>query len=176
MRYTSAMRWRTLKKQTKHHSPQKTSPDVRYAGFWSRLLAFVVDIFMIGIPISLLIAAIFGYDTLKETSTLALLEGQRPATPPDPTSAIVQMVLALLVYVGMWWRMGGQTPGKKLAGIAVVDARSFGGASLIQLVVRFFAYFLSFVSLIGFLLPLLLPNKQALHDIFARTVVIYRED
>ena len=44
------MNWRKIKQQK---ITQKPSPKVapKYAGFWSRVLAITVDIFMIGIPI-----------------------------------------------------------------------------------------------------------------------------
>jgi uncharacterized RDD family membrane protein YckC len=102
-----------------------------------------------------------------------LTQGTKDLPPPSPVPAIVQMSLALIIYVTMWYKLNGQTPGKKFARIQVVDARTLKRASLIKLTVRFFAYFFSFVSIVGFLLPLLLPNKQALHDIFASTAVIY---
>ncbi len=147
-----------------------------YAGFWSRALAFVTDIFMIGLPISFVIMAIFGYDQMHSASALELLQGQKPVTPPNPMIAITQMGLYSVVTILLWKLHRGQTPGKKLAKIRVVDRKSLGDASWFQLTVRFFAYFLSFITLVGFFLPLLFTKKEALHDLISNTVVIYDLD
>lgn len=156
-----------------NHQGTGASGDVYYAGFWSRVLGFVVDIFMIGIPVSILIMLFFGYDAMQEADTLALLQGKETAAP-DPLISWVQLLLSLAIYVGFWYKTG-QTPGKKLAMIRIVDASTYGKVPLWRLVIRFLAYFLSFISLVGFFLPLMLRKKQALHDLLSGTVVIYTE-
>jgi len=165
----------TDSKQRSLQESRSSQVPVHYAGFWSRLLGFVIDIFMIGLPVTFVIMAIFGYEAMQEANTLAVLQGEKVQKEPDPMIAITQVGISLLVYVGFWYRTG-QTPGKKLAMIKVVDAKSFEAASLVQLVVRFVSYFFSFVSLIGFFLPVFLPKKQALHDLISGTCVIYTTD
>ncbi len=166
---------KTEKNESIQETKSRSNTRVYYAGFWSRLLAFVVDIFMIGLPITFIIMAIFGYESMQEANTLALLQGQTPENKPDPMIAFTQMSLSLLVYVGFWYQTG-QTPGKKLAMIKVVDATTLQTASIVQLCVRFLSYFLSFITLVGFFLPLVLPKKQALHDLLSHTLVIYTTD
>lgn len=163
-----------IKKQSGQVS-LKEEAAVHYAGFWSRLLGFVIDIFMIGLPVTFVIMAIFGYEAMQEANTLSVLQGKSIENEPDPMIAITQVGLSLLIYVGFWYQTG-QTPGKKLAMIKVVDAKSFERATLFQLTLRFVAYFISFITLIGFFLPIFLPKKQALHDLISSTSVIYTTD
>lgn len=165
------MRWRTLKKKQNLSQPLK--PKIMYAPFWPRVLGFVTDIFMIGLPISLLVSAFFGYDQMHTATGLDLIMNDPKAriNPPDPVASILQMTLFMLTYV-LLWHYSGQTPGKKLARIRVVDAKTFQNASYPKLVLRFIGYFLSLLSIIGFFIGLFRRDKRSLHDLLSGTAVI----
>ncbi len=168
------MRWRQVKKK-KHISiekPQKAR--VKYAGFWSRVAAFVTDIFMIGIPISIISMAIFGYGELQSATALDVIVDDEKAhiNPPNPIASIFQISLFLVTFVWFWYK-SGQTPGKKMAKICVVDAHTLERASIVQLVLRFFGYFLSLITIVGFFIGFLRKDRRALHDLISRTAVIY---
>jgi uncharacterized RDD family membrane protein YckC len=72
----------------------------------------------------------------------------------------------------MLWRYDGQTPGKKLARIAVVDANTLKPAPYWKLIVRFLGYMLSLITLCGFFIGLFRTDKRALHDLISGTCVI----
>lgn len=165
------MRWRTLKKKQNLSQPLKSK--ITYAPFWPRALGFVTDIFMIGLPISLLVSAFFGYDQMHTATGLDLIMNDPKAriNPPDPVASILQMTLFMLTYV-LLWHYSGQTPGKKLARIRVVDAKTFQNASYPKLVLRFIGYFLSLLSIIGFFIGLFRRDKRSLHDLLSGTAVI----
>lgn len=168
------MRWRKIK----HGNPAKTTndsqPKVRYAGFWSRVMGFTTDLFIIGMPISLLMMFVFGYDETKTAGAMdVIMQNEEAITnAPDPMASIMQIVLSLAIYTVMW-RNSGQTPGKKMARTRVVDAKTFELASWPQLIVRFIGYLLSAVTLVGFFIGLLRKDKRTLHDLISRTAVIY---
>ena len=168
------MRWRTLKK-IKHSTPIKNNT-ISYASFSSRVLGFLTDIFMIGLPISLLLTAIFGYDQMHTAGALDVITNNQDAlkNPPNPLSSILQVVLFMVVTVEMWHRYA-QTPGKKLTHIRVVDAKTLAPATYTKLIVRFASYFLSLISIVGFFIGYLRRDKRCLHDLISGTVVI-RED
>lgn len=170
--------WKNVKKAQKKKQLEANDLKARvvYSGYWSRILAFVIDIFMIGLPITFIIMAIFGYDQMQQMSTMDLLQGKRPATPPDPRIALTQIGLYALVTVLLWKYQKGQTPGKKQARIKVVDAKTLQSASTAQLIMRFFGYFFSVISIIGVFMPLMNKQHQALHDWIAGTAVIYSEE
>lgn len=140
-------------------------------GFGPRALGFLTDLFMIGIPITIIIMALFGHNEVTQADTLALLEGSRPEHEPNAYASLTQMALSFIAYVG-FWRVSAQTPGMKMARIKVVDAKTLAPASLLQLSVRFVGYFLSFITIIGFFIGFARKDKRPLHDLIARTTVI----
>lgn len=171
-------KWRNVKNQ--NNKPlEETLPKVNYAGFWSRVLGFVIDIFMIGLPVTFIIMALFGYEQMQSVSTLDVLQGIKPLDAngeeikPNPMIALTQIGLFATAVILLWRFDGGRTPGKRLSSTKVVDAKTLKAPALWQLIVRFFAYFLSFITILGFLLPLIHPRKIALHDLLASTAVIY---
>jgi uncharacterized RDD family membrane protein YckC len=173
--YNAPMRWRDVKKQGRRQPDrQLQQPTVSYAGFWARFLGFITDIFMIGMPVTLLMMMLFGYDSTKSADGLDVIMQNEAAMThaPDPTASILQVLLSMAAYV-IFWRISGQTPGKKMARIKVVDARTFERASWLQLIVRFIGYFISFITLVGFFVGLLRRDKRTLHDLISRTAVIY---
>ena len=185
-RYNTAMEkrnWRKIKNQhTAVDRPAPFDAHVTYAGFWSRVLSFVIDTFMVGLPVTFVVMSIFGYEQMQTINTMDVLQGIKPIDAngneikPDPMIALTQLGLFATIVIGLWRFDKGRTPGKRLSQTKVVDAKSLQDPRLWQLIVRFFAYFLTFLSfivLIGLLLPLLHPKKVMLHDYLAGTAVIY---
>ncbi|MFA6188699.1 MAG: RDD family protein [Sulfuricurvum sp.] len=165
------MRWRTLKKNTKS-TPDKNSP-TKYASFAPRALGFFTDIFMIGLPISLILMALFGYDQMHTAGAIDVITNNKKAlqNPPNPLSSALQIVLFMAITVELWHRYT-QTPGKKLAHICVVDAKTLKKASYWKLSLRFIGYFFSLISLVGFFIGFFRKDKRCLHDLLSGTAVI----
>ncbi|HXJ47384.1 MAG TPA: RDD family protein [Candidatus Dormibacteraeota bacterium] len=160
------------------------APVVAYAGFWLRFVASLLDGFILGVPVGIVIVILI----LSSGLGTFLHNFPNPPDPPDPSEAfgvalaIGIGVFILLAIVGNWlyyacfesstWQA---TPGKKVLNIAVTDmsgARiSFGRASG-----RFFAKFITrLIPLgIGFILAGITERKQALHDMIASTLVLRR--
>ena len=100
------MRWRTIKQgKAPKHDAEKPVP---YAPFRSRAMAFLTDMFMIGIPVSLLIMMTFGYDQVKSAGAMDVILHTEKATTqaPDPTASILQILLYMGVSVVMWRAAG----------------------------------------------------------------------
>jgi uncharacterized RDD family membrane protein YckC len=169
--YNSSMRHRTLKKNRKLST--HASVKIVYAPFWSRALGFITDIFMIGLPVSLLIILFFGYDQTHTAGGIDVIMQNKEAlkNPPNPLVSIIQLLLFMTVTVVLWHK-SGQTPGKKLAHTRVVDARTLQTAPYWKLTLRFVGYFLSLISLIGFFIGLVRRDKRTLHDLLSGTAVI----
>lgn len=165
------MRWRTLK-QTNKTKPS-VKPKIVYAPFWPRVAGFATDVFMIGLPISLITMLLFGYGQMDTAGGLDVLVHDPKAqnNPPNPVASILQILLFLVTYVWLWHK-NGQTPGKKLAHIRVVDASTLKNAPYWKLTLRFIGYFISFISLIGFFIGLFRKDNRTLHDLLSGTAVI----
>ena len=170
------MRWRNIKK----NSTVSTVPDtdkkaqVRYAGFWSRVMGITTDIFIIGLPISILMMVLFGHDQMESAGALDVLTHAEAAqtNAPDPIASILQIILWMAITVTLWNKTG-QSPGMKMAQIKIVDAKTLEAASLPKLIIRFVGYLVSTISLIGFFIGLFRKDKRALHDLLSGTAVIY---
>ena len=135
--------------------------DNTYANFGVRALAVIMDIFMITLPINVVVGLIFGFDALKSG---------------NETAGTVQFSLLIIVTLAFWHFDKGRTPGKRAFSIRVVDAKTLGEAPLWKLVIRYFSYFLSMISIIGFFLPFFRKDRRALHDLIAGTSVIFKNE
>jgi uncharacterized RDD family membrane protein YckC len=149
---------------------------VIYAGFWSRFLALSVDVFMIGIPISILIYFTFGYETMQsQPGFIDAIEGVKPEQTPNTLIPLLTMSLWSLITLG-FWNATGQTPGKKMAKVIIVDSKSLKKPTLVQLLVRLLFFIMPVFAFISFFVMLFHPKKRTLHDIFSGTAVIYKAD
>ena len=131
---------------------------VIYAGFWKRLLAYIVDFFVM-----LPVFAIFGF-------IIGALIG-----PIDDGSSRLLAILMVWPYYAFSESSSWQgTVGKKVLGLKVTDINgnsiTFGKAS-----VRFFSKIISGLILgIGYFMAAFTARKQALHDIIADCLVVCR--
>jgi len=168
-------RWKDVKKGNLPKKP-KSERKVIYAGFWSRFLALSVDVFMIGIPISILIYFTFGYETMQsQPGFIDAIEGVKPEQAPNALIPLLTMSLWSLITLG-FWNATGQTPGKKMAKVIIVDSKSLKKPTLVQLLVRLLFFIMPIFAVISFFVMLFHSKKRTLHDIFSGTAVIYKAD
>jgi len=139
---------------------------VKYASFWMRLLAFVLDGLVLGLALSVI------------QVPMALIVG---ALAPIHTALAVTMTifgwltitLTGIFYILYFWATRGATPAKKLLGIRIVrqdgvEPMGWGKAGL-----RLVGYMASgFIFYMGFLMVLFTEHRRSLHDMIAGTVVI----
>ena len=142
-----------------------------HAGFWRRCAALIIDSFLIGIVTAIVQAAV-GIGALG-----GILAGRM-----DAGALLGSMFLFFaLAFVAQWLYFAvfesaaiQATPGKRAMGLKVVDLTGqrigFGRASG-----RFFGKIISTMILdIGYMLAGWTERKQALHDMLAGTVVVFR--
>jgi uncharacterized RDD family membrane protein YckC len=145
-------------------------PTVRYAGFWLRFVAFIIDWIVLGF-----IAAIV---------TVPLAAGFRHGRPPMSPEELapyfagssglfgVSLVIDWLYYALFESSVWQATLGKKALGLEVTDMQG-ARINFARATGRFFAKFLSgIIVLIGFFMIGFTERKQGLHDIIAGTLVI----
>lgn len=136
------------------------SSPIKYAGFWSRLVATIVDsIWLYGI-IYLILWFLVGPDFFS----------------PDANYTVTQFTFEWVIpfaVVMAFWVMKSATPGKMLFKMKIVDAETNGAVSSQRLLVRYLAYFVSTLPLcLGFLWVAWDKKKQGWHDKIARTVIV----
>ncbi len=148
------------------------APPPVYAGFWWRLLAMVLDGFVLAVvnyPLRLILdeilARMFDPDPFADSVWLAL-------SVALTASLLLPTLLGWLYFAALESSSWQATLGKRALGIAVTDLRgnriSFGRATG-----RYFASYISFiVFLLGFLIQPFTAKRQALHDMIAGTLVV----
>jgi uncharacterized RDD family membrane protein YckC len=140
--------------------------DYRFAGFWWRFLAFLIDQFILAVAGGIA-GAVIGL----------ILAGSGSSDDG------IQVFVGILGFIGGWlyyalcesseWHA---TPGKRVCGLIVTgdngERISFGRATG-----RYFAKFLSsLILMIGFMMAGWTHRKQALHDLICDTLVLKKND
>jgi uncharacterized RDD family membrane protein YckC len=156
------------------------SQPVRLAGFFSRFIAFVLDLIVINlinlvvlVGIELIINFFFSGDFAR----FPLLQ-----SIADTIIASSQWLTALFsavfgfIYFVFFWVIAGFTPGQALFGLRVI--RSDGRpVNLGRAVLRLIGYLVAALPLfLGFIWILFDNRRQGWHDKIARTYVIYMWD
>lgn len=135
---------------------------MRYAGFWIRFWAALVDLLVLAPPLVLVLFLIsFGEENV------------------DGLGLIAQLIFSFIIYPFYFsffesssWQA---TPGKRLLGLRVTDLNGYR-ISLSRAIRRNVSKFLSGLILyIGYIMVGLTEKKQALHDKLAETLVVYRK-
>jgi uncharacterized RDD family membrane protein YckC len=142
----------------------------QYAGFVTRLAAFVIDLVVVTVVVTLGGALIRLIGTLFESMYLV-----RPGTLTETVVTVAAVALSVGLFVAYYigfWLAAGQTPGKRIMGVRIV-CRGGGRVELGNVVRRFVGYWLSSFLFLGFLWVLVDNQRQAWHDTLAGTVVIY---
>ena len=129
----------------------------RYAGFWIRLLAYIIDAIILG-ALTFPLARVLSMMGIGEQSSNVM------------SIAISWMYFA--VFESSGWMA---SPGKKALGLIVTDEQG-GRLSVGRATRRYFAKILSFLLLgIGFIMIAFTARKQGLHDKMFHTLVLRTE-
>jgi len=122
----------------------------KYAGFWLRLWAVIIDSVILG-AVGLILSS--------------LLQA-------EPVQSGVGLILGWLYYAYMESSHRQATIGKMAAGIKVTDLDG-NRVTFARATGRHFAKILSaLIIMIGYLMVLWTKKKQGLHDIIAKTLVV----
>jgi uncharacterized RDD family membrane protein YckC len=154
------------------------APSSPYAGFWMRLLAYIIDRIVVGV-----VATPLFFIMAMPTITRIVHEAEQNQDNPSPEFVLSILgaisTYIVLAFVGYWlyealltsssWQ---GTVGKRVLRLKVTDEAgnriSFGRATG-----RFFAKILSQMILwIGFIMIAFTDRKRGLHDMIAGTLVM----
>ncbi len=159
--------------------------EVRYAGFWIRFLASLLDTLFLALPVAIVIYFLsdgnwFDFSQYQQNMMMAM-SGNTHALDKQPQTSMQWEMLfeitTLLVTLLFWKRWRGATPGKKFVHIKIVDAKTLKDINNIQAITRSFGYIVSTLAfLLGFIMVAFRRDKRGFHDLLAGTVVIYEEE
>jgi uncharacterized RDD family membrane protein YckC len=134
------------------------APSLAFAGAGSRLVAYIVDVIIVSVFVSVL--ALLSVVLIVVLPILSLL----------PIAAVI---VVPFVYFPYFWSTSGQTPGMKMMNIRVVRDRDGGPVTGGQAILRLIGYWVSgFVFYLGYIWILIDKRKRGWHDLIAGTVVV----
>lgn len=146
----------------------------RFAGFWIRVVANILDGLILVVP-SILID--FLAYKVAGPKNMGYWEHQMDVNSQiwssyDTLSIILSLIIGILYYGYLTSKYQG-TPGKLMVGVRVVgeDGNSI---SLGKAIGRYFAYIPSGIFCIGYIMVAFSSKKQGLHDKMCNTYVVYK--
>jgi len=143
------------------------APSVRYAGFWLRWVACVIDGILLGVPLSIFV--------LMGVMAGILSAGH----DPSPAGMLFLFLLIPFAFAVSWLYSAGMesssaqgTVGKRILGLRVTDETG-RRISFARATGRHFAKILSGIPFnIGYIMAAFTEQKRALHDMVAKTLVV----
>ncbi|HJF33655.1 MAG TPA: RDD family protein [Sporosarcina psychrophila] len=140
--------------QTEHYR-------AKYAGFWTRLWAYAIDLLVLSAISGIIVKPIFRVAGWEITNPSFFLFSTYKFT----------ILILLLLYFALMTRYLQQTVGKMIMGIKVA-AKDGGKLTWSAVIFReVIGRFISKMLVVPYLLVLFMPRKEALHDLFADTIV-----
>lgn len=135
--------------------------DTRYAGFWIRTGAALIDTVLILLIITPLLTLIYGSEYwTNRTSSLGFWD------------FLLNYLLPAIAVI-LFWHYKSATPGKMALGLEIVDAQTGQTPSTGQFIGRYLAYYVSAIPLLlGIFWVGVDRRKQGWHDKLAGTIVI----
>lgn len=153
----------------------------RYAGFWVRLIANIVDWIVLTVASTGMQYLIVG---IANGVLWIMTRGAEGGASVVDLNMLELQILNTVLYGAValpYYSLGHiryrTTLGKLLFKIEVVDSTTGGTLTLKQSIIRTFGYLISYLPMgAGFVMVVFNPRKQGLHDLIASSVSVYRVD
>ena len=135
-----------------------------YGGFWKRVIAYLIDAFIIAFPVTMIFGTVIPQTMMTENIQVTSVAVSMPQ--------VIMLVASWVYFAGLESSAWQATVGKKMLGMKVTDT-SGERIDFIKATIRYFAKILSsFILMIGFIMVAFTAKKQGLHDFIAGTTVI----
>lgn len=152
------MRWRNIKQQKKNQTPSKIQEKnikaLHVSPILWRFKAFIVDTFMIYIPL----LYITGY---------GILDGKDSFLSNHLAHFAVTFLFGLILSI--FFAKNAQTPGYKAYSMRLVCKDTLQKPSFFRAFFRYFCFLISGASVFGLILCFFRKDKQNLHDLLSKT-------
>jgi uncharacterized RDD family membrane protein YckC len=147
----------------------RDSDSTRYAGFWIRVFANVLDLLVLAAINQMALLATGGWSVFTAVPVMGSV-----SVSLGFAEIVVGGIIPPLVITGSWIALGA-SPGKLLLGLRIVDEPTRRPPTAWQCIGR---YFMALVGIlcagIGFLWIAIDPRNQGWHDKIVRTLVVRR--
>ena len=152
-------RWRDVKNgNVENKTNQEESIDsVTSAPIPQRIKAFVVDMFMIMMPI-------------MYVTTYLIMNGKDDFQGSEEARWITAFVYGLIII--LFWIVKGQTPGLKAYSLILLDSKTQNKISLPKAIIRYIIFLFSATTILLTFIPFFRKDKKTIQDILTNTIVI----
>lgn len=160
-------RWRDIKQTDKANENSSSNkynalekdinPLIISAAISKRIKAFIVDMFMIMMPI-------------MYVTTYLIMGGKDDFQGSDEARWITASVYGLIII--FFWIIKGQTPGFKAYSIKLIDDKTLKNISLGKAILRYLIFLISATTIFLTFIPFFRKDKKTIQDILCKTIVI----
>ena len=134
-----------------------------YGGFWKRVIAYLIDAFIIAFPVTMIFGTVIPQTMMTENVQVTSVAVSMPQ--------VIMLVASWVYFAGLESSVWQATVGKKMLGMKVTDT-SGEQIDFIKATIRYFAKIISsFILMIGFIMVAFTEKKQGLHDFIAGNLV-----
>ena len=134
-----------------------------YGGFWKRVIAYLIDAFIIAFPVTMIFGTVIPQTMMTDNIQVTSVAVSMPQ--------VIMLVASWVYFAGLESSVWQATIGKKMLGMKVTDT-SGEQIDFIKATIRYFAKIISsFILMIGFIMVAFTEKKQGLHDFIAGTLV-----
>ena len=155
-------RWRDIKQGKIQKKGLKVEPlNFTIAPPVNRVKAFITDTFMLLMPLLYIV--------------FYLIMGSREKFAEHMLAGWAYVFIPHFFIIIIFWFFKSQTPGYKAYDIKLVDT-NLKRPSISKLIVRYFAFALSTILVVGLFLAIARKDKKTLHDLISGTMLIQIED
>jgi uncharacterized RDD family membrane protein YckC len=162
-------------------------PGFEYAGFWIRVIAYIIDGFILGIVTSILwfvvamVAGAIGIGAVANSvgADGTLTEEQAAVLGVGIVTAVmflgIMSILVTFFYFTLLWVKRGATFGQSVLGIRIARASDGGPIGWGTAIVRYIMMLISFwIFYLGVIWVAFEPRKRGWHDMVAGTLAVRR--
>ncbi len=158
-------RWRDVKKgkvtpQVTKNKQQGPTLQGLCVSPLTRVKAFITDMFMIMMPIMYI-------------TTYIIMDGKDDFQASDMAHWVTMAIYGAIIV--SFWVFKGQTPGFKAYSIILLDDKTGEKLGWLKATLRYGAFIISAVSILGFLLPFFRDDKKTFQDLLMQTSVVPSE-
>lgn len=143
----------------------------QYASFFSRVIAYIIDMFILSAILTLLtylgFLSFIGIDY-----DISQLQDASYSIMNNRGYMLFSLILGIIYYASLHSSKWQATIGKKIVKIKVTTLEG-RRINFVRAAIRYIVMFLfSNILFIGYLLALFTSRKQTLHDLIAKTIVV----
>lgn len=154
-------RWRDIKGGKKEiPSENLKKDDLNFdvcSSIPARIKAFVVDMFMIMMPLAYL-------------TTYVFMDGKDDFQGSEEARWSLSIIYGLIIIT--FWIAKGQTPGLKAYNLKLIDAKTKEKISFAKAILRYISFLFSAITIVLAFLPFFRKDKKTFQDLISNTLVI----